>query len=103
MVEINRGWSTTIARNFTDTYFDWVYIDSGHSYDLTRQELEIFSRKLKNGGIIAGHDFIQGSYVVGSRFGVIEAVSEFCIKNNWELIFLTMDYRSFPSFAIRKI
>lgn len=27
----------------------------------------------------------------------------FCVKNNWQIIFLTMDYGSFLSFAIREI
>jgi hypothetical protein len=39
----------------------------------------------------------------GYRYGVIEAVHEFCIAHNWELLYLTVDYPEVPSFAIRRV
>ncbi|MCU0386267.1 MAG: hypothetical protein MUE38_09580, partial [Flavihumibacter sp.] len=59
--------------------------------------------KLKPGGIIAGHDFIKGNWLSGYRYGVMEAVYEFCVTHNWELIFLTTETNDHPSFAIRRI
>lgn len=103
LVEINRGLSIKVLQEFPDQYFDWVYLDTDHSYNTTKQELQTIANKIKKNGIIAGHDFIHCSYVSGVRYGVIEAVTEFCVQNNWELIFLTMDYSSYPSFGIRKI
>lgn len=103
VVEINRGWSTDVVNQFEDNYFDWIYLDSDHSYSMTILELEKYKSKMKKNGIIAGHDFVQGAFKYGIRFGVIEAVSEFCVRHNWEIIYLTMDYPSYPSFAIRAI
>ncbi len=37
------------------------------------------------------------------RYGVIEAVYEFCSKYNWEILFLTTELETNPSFAIKKI
>src|SRR5690242_21742886 len=92
VVEINLGLSTDVGETFKDHYFDWVYIDTSHSYAVTKAELELYSKKVKLGnGIIAGHDFAIGNWVRGIRYGVIEAVYEFCVKNNWELIYLTME------------
>lgn len=102
-VEMNLGLSTEVVSTFPDNYFDWIYIDTEHSYNVTKSELETYSKKLKPGGIIAGHDYINGIWVTMVRYGVIEAVSEFCVNNNWELIYITMDYTEPPSFAIRKI
>lgn len=102
-VEINLGLSVEVGPRFPDHYFDWVYIDTVHSYQVTRDELEIYSHKVKPGGIMAGHDFIVGNWIKQYRYGVIEAVYEFCVKNDWELIYLSLENKIPGSFAIRKI
>jgi hypothetical protein len=102
-VEINFGYSTEVSSIFPNEYFDWIYIDTDHSYQLTKLELEMYSSKIKPGGIIAGHDFKMGNWVNQIRYGVIEAVYEFCVANDWEIIFITMNLSENQSFAIRKI
>lgn len=102
-LEINLGLSTEVVDHFPDNYFDWIYIDTDHSYKTTRDELEKYKTKMKNGGIIAGHDYIIGNWNGMVRYGVIEAVAEFCVKHNWEIIHITMENGSYPSFAIRRI
>lgn len=102
-LEINEGYSITILEKFDDAYFDWVYIDTDHSYNTTKKELEIAAKKLKKDGIICGHDYYLGNWVGNYKYGVIEAVHEFCVANNWEIIFLTIEQSINPSFAIRKI
>lgn len=101
-VKINVGLSTEVVKKFPDESFDWIYIDTDHSYGLTKKELQLWSSKIKPGGIIAGHDYIIGNWNGLIRYGVIEAVHEFCVLNNWEIIFLTMELSISPSFAIRK-
>lgn len=102
-MEINIGLSLEVSKGFPENYFDWVYIDTGHEYELTIEELEEYMTKLKPGGVLAGHDFTRWNRLGFSRFGVVEAVSEFCVKYNWELIYLTMEVNENQSFAIRKI
>lgn len=102
-LEINLGLSTDVVSNFSDNYFDWIYIDTNHSYKTTIKELEMWHKKVKEGGIIAGHDYVKSNWDTWVRYGVIEAVYEFCNKYNWEIIYLTMDATINPSFAIQKI
>ena len=102
-VEINLGFSTTVVEQFKDNYFDWIYIDTDHSYKTTIKELELYSKKVKIDGIISGHDYILGNWNGVVRYGVIEAVYEFCAKNNWEIIYVTTELNTNPSFAIRRI
>lgn len=102
-VQIEIGLSTDVGDRFEDNYFDWIYIDTDHSYQTTIKELEIWEPKVKENGIIAGHDYIIGNWDGMVRYGVIEAVYEFCSKYNWEILFLTMEHDNHPSFAIRKI
>lgn len=102
-VQLNLGLSTEVVHTFTDAYFDWIYIDTDHSYKNTLSELKLYSAKVKPGGIIAGHDFVIGNWKGLVKYGVIDAVYEFCVTENWELIYLTMEHPEHPSFAIRKI
>jgi hypothetical protein len=102
-VEINVGFSTDVLAGFPDHYFDWVYLDTDHTYPVTAAELAILKDKVKPTGIIAGHDYTIGNWANDCRYGVIEAVHELCVKDNWEIIYLTMETNQFRSFAIKKI
>jgi hypothetical protein len=102
-VQIHRKFSISAAEDFPDNYFDWIYIDTGHDYPLTRDELRKYAPKVKSDGIIAGHDYSMGNWVSAYRYGVIEAVHEFCIEFGWELIYLTLEPAEMQSFAVRKI
>jgi predicted O-methyltransferase YrrM len=102
-VVIDLGLSTDALPKFPDATFDWVYIDTDHGYPITAAELEIARTKVKPGGIIAGHDYVTGNWDGGIRYGVVEAVHEFCVKHDWELILLTHETDRHLSFAIRRI
>lgn len=101
-VQIHRGPSDEQLEHFPDHYFDFVYIDSDHSYRTTTKELDVCRRKVKSGGIIAGHDYVVGTNS-GYRYGVIEAVNEFCVHNRWEMIYLTHERHRHLSYAITEI
>jgi hypothetical protein len=102
-VVVHSGLSTQVADTFDNYYFDWIYIDTSHSYETTIAELESYRTKIKENGIIAGHDYIIGNWNEMVRYGVIEAVNEFCLKYNWEILYVTKELNNHPSFAIRKI
>ena len=102
-VILNRKLSTEVVSEFDDFYFDWIYIDTDHTYENTLLELKVFAKKIKIGGYIAGHDYSMGNWLTGAKFGVIEAVSEFCVTEGWKLVFLTADYTENQSFVITRI
>lgn len=102
-VQIHKTMSTKAAHDFADEYFDWIYIDTDHSYETTRDELKLYAPKMKPGGIMAGHDYRMGNWVSSYRYGVIEAVHEFCVNHDWELVYLTAEPTESQSFAVRKI
>jgi len=101
-VIIHQGLSTDIGRHLADQYFDFIYIDTDHSYQTTIEELRLFSRKLKQGGILAGHDYTVGSFPTLVMYGVIAAVHQFCVEDDWELKYLTVEQSGYRSFALRK-
>ncbi|MFX1478911.1 MAG: class I SAM-dependent methyltransferase [Promethearchaeota archaeon] len=103
MVVIKRGFSERELEKVENGYFDWVYIDTTHSYNQTLKELELCRLKVKDNGIIAGHDYCQGNINKALPYGVVQAVNQFCMKYNWEFIFLTHETDRKLSFAIRRI
>jgi hypothetical protein len=102
-VLIHRKLSAEAAAEFADRYFDMIYIDTSHTYKTTKEELLAYLPKMKSDGIIAGHDYSMGNWIKASRYGVIEAVHEFCSNYDWEFIYLTAEPLENQSFAIRKI
>jgi len=56
-VFIHKSESVEAARQFPDNYFDWAYIDAAHHYTAVRRDLQTYYRKVKPGGILAGHDY----------------------------------------------
>ena len=102
-VQMHRELSTAAAGGFEDDYFDWIYIDTDHSYATTKEELLRYASKIKRGGIIAGHDYTTGNWNAFCRYGVIEAVHEFCVMHDWELVYLTVEPEGYRSFAVTRI
>lgn len=102
-LQIDLGLSTEVLPKYPDAYFDWIYIDTDHGYRVTAAELAIARSKVKPGGVIAGHDYVTGNWDGGVRYGVVEAVHEFCVKHDWELFLLTHETNRHLSFAIRAI
>jgi hypothetical protein len=101
-IELNQGLSTERLPAFDQVYFDWVYIDTDHSYTTTREELLLLAQKVKPGGLIAGQDFTSGNPVRAVPYGVIEACNEFCVQEGWEYTFLTLEPSGHFSFALAK-
>lgn len=88
---------------FEDGFFDWVYIDTTHTYEQTLKELQIGRRKVKPDGVIAGHDYCLGDVPEGRWYGVIPAVHEFCAESEWKLTYLSLETHGHSSFAIQPI
>ena len=51
-----------------DVSLDFVYIDGDHSFDHAMLDLILWSRKVRPGGIVAGHDYyrFRGAGVVNA-------------------------------------
>lgn len=103
LVEVNRGMSVDVLAQMPDAYFDWLYIDTDHSYNTTLAELKLAARKVKSGGSIAGHDFCTGNVIGWVPYGVIEACNEFCVEDGWQYRFLTLEPHGHLSFGLERL
>jgi hypothetical protein len=68
--------SVEAAANVPDHSFDFVYIDARHDYESVKEDLEAWCSKVRPGGILAGHDYVDGDLPQG-EFYVKSAVDEF--------------------------
>lgn len=99
-VVLHQGESVAVLRQLPENTFDWIYIDTDHSYATTAEELNLSAKTLKANGLLLGHDYVTGNWNGGIRYGVVEAVHEFCVKNDWELVYLTAETHRHLSFGI---
>lgn len=70
------------AKHFEDNSVDFVFIDAAHDYESVMKDIQAWYPKVKQGGIISGHDYRVGN-------GVYEAVNEFfkeatILKGEWD-------------------
>jgi hypothetical protein len=63
---------------------DWIYLDSTHSYDGTKQELKLINRKLRKTGLICGDDWASDRN--HHHHGVFLAVNEFIREEGFEFV-----------------
>ncbi len=79
--EIVRMVSNDAVKLFADNSLDFVYIDANHSYKNVLSDINAWFPKVKKGGIIGGHDFMDDNTTTGV-YGVRRAVNEYF--KNWK-------------------
>jgi hypothetical protein len=83
-VETHVGDDCAILETFADGYFDWVYLDTSHTYEDTLKELDVLSRKVKQTGFISGDDWLDDDDPQAEwNGGCGVAIYDFCLANNW--------------------
>jgi hypothetical protein len=56
-VTLHRMTSGEATKEFSDNYFDWVYVDGDHSYEAVISDLRNWWPKIRPGGWLAGDDY----------------------------------------------
>jgi len=79
-IEMIKGYSPQAADLIEDNSLDFIYIDGMHTYDEVKADINAWWSKLKDGGILAGHDYHLEDWP-----GVYNSVNEFVEENNLKL------------------
>jgi len=72
-VEFIDKFSMDAVKQFEDNSLDFVYIDANHEYPFVTEDIVHWSKKVRSGGIVAGHDYYE-TVTIDSRCHVIPAV-----------------------------
>lgn len=103
IMKLHKGDSSTILQKFPDKYFDWIYIDGDHSYSGFIKDLYVSSRKVRNNGLIICNDYTTWSPAEVCEYGVLRGLNEFCIRYNWEFIYIGLHGQGYHDICIKKI
>lgn len=63
--------SLDAAKLYEDQSLDFVFLDANHSYQGAKEDIAAWRKKVKPGGIFAGHDYNKNAWP-----GVVQAVNE---------------------------
>lgn len=88
-VEMIRCQSMETINSFSENSLDFVYIDGNHDFDYVMQDLIEWAKKVRPGGIIAGHDYYHFH-----NSGVIEAVDAYILAHGVRHWYLTDERES---------
>ena len=73
-----RKYSAEAAKDIPEASLDFVYIDGNHAFEYVAMDLALWGRRVKPGGIIAGHDYYNfprhtWCHVVEAVHGYVQA------------------------------
>jgi predicted O-methyltransferase YrrM len=78
-IKKRKGFSLNCVKDFEDSTLDFVYIDGRHDYDSVMKDIVSWSKKVKDGGIISGHDF----HLVNSVLKEIGVIAKSYSDSSW--------------------
>ena len=82
-VEFVKKFSMDAVKDFKDGSLDFVYIDANHEYKWVKEDIVEWSKKVRSGGIVSGHDYSSYHFK-----GVVRAVDEWVKHNKISPLFL---------------
>lgn len=95
---LHRQTSADAASSFAAGQLDFVYIDAQHHFEAVVEDLQLWAGKVRPGGYLAGHDYLDASRPEG-LFGVKSAVDQWARDHQLPLI--VSQESDFPSWFIR--
>ena len=96
-VKLIKAWSMDAVKDFADESLDFVFIDANHDFEHVVEDIAAWSKKVRKGGIVCGHDYVKSQKY---KFGVVDAVNGWCSAYNIKPLFLWKD--SCPSWMYVK-
>lgn len=81
---------------------DFVYLDARHDLEGVREDLEAWADKVRPGGVLCGHDYVDGFFLDGD-FGVKSAVDGFFGERGWRVRSTWGDPPWFSWYVVRPV
>ena len=83
-VEFIRKYSMDALVDFEDESLDFVYIDANHAYKFVMEDIIGWEKKVRPGGILAGHDYVHARYGRDKKtmMNVKKAVNQYTREHN---------------------
>lgn len=75
--------SEEASKKFKDKSIDIVYIDGDHRYEAVKKDIELWMPKLKDDGILSGHDFHYQSVLKAIQYAIGCRVDRLFGDSSW--------------------
>jgi Methyltransferase domain len=101
-VVIEVGRSNLNLVKYPDKTFDLIYVNGDPSYEGVRQDANLAKAKLADNGVIVFDSYVGFDFSQGMRYGVIRAVNELIVNDDWRVCGLSLHPVMFCNIAIRR-
>lgn len=81
---IIRKTSMEAVKDFEDESLDFVYIDAHHGFKFVTEDIYEWSKKVRKGGIVSGHDYFIDSFIHVKY--VLDGYTKAYGINNWYVL-----------------
>jgi hypothetical protein len=98
----HHGLSVEVLASFPDGYFDWIYIDAGHTYKDVRADATMASLKVKPDGLLIFNDYIIWSHHEGYAYGIVQTVNEMCVNEGWRMVAFCLQHNLYCDVALQR-
>jgi len=82
-VKFIKKFSLDAVKDIPDNSLDFVYIDANHEFRHVVDDISEWEKKVRKGGIVAGHDYVQikrNAYLMAVPFAVVGYTRAYQIK-----------------------
>lgn len=83
--------SMDAVKGFDNNSLDFVFIDANHKFDFVMEDIIEWSKKVRPGGVVSGHDYYHSP---SGRINVIPAVDAYVSAHGLRLNLTTKDINS---------
>jgi len=83
-----RKTSMDAVKDVQDESLDFVFIDAGHHPDLVREDIREWTKKVRKGGIVSGHDYYEHTHIDNDVMG---PVNEYIKETGYQLQIIDWD------------
>ncbi|BAT55525.1 hypothetical protein NOS3756_45130 [Nostoc sp. NIES-3756] len=102
IVELHEGDSSSWLARMPDSYFDFIYIDGDHRYEGVKKDVQAAKSKVKEDGFLIFNDYTYWSPCECMEYGVVQAVNELCLEDNWGMVYFALGYYMYCDVALQR-
>ena len=100
-VRTHHSLSVDAINSLPPASLDWIYIDADHAYEGVNADLEAARTRMKPGGLIAMNDYVYFGPLDFAKYGVVEAVNQFCLDYRYEFIGMALHPRMYMDVLLK--
>jgi len=92
--------SMDAVKEFAPKSIDIVFIDANHNYEYVLDDIREWSKIVRTGGIVSGHDYFRSKKDICP--GVKRAVNEYVAENNIDVFLVPTWFGIFINYECRR-